>query len=178
MRGVICFFPLLQDVMATASLRTSGASCPCAEDDMILPLRSLQEVMIYGHSADVWGLAQHPAKPNVCATVCDGNRVFVWDTAARDLLRTAPLGFGGRAAAFSNAPVNGGYHLAIGGVKGHLKARGTLNFRYTFTGQAYDVLEKGPIAPRGDLVLDVGIVSQLNSSRHVRTAHTMMSSHL
>lgn len=82
----------------------------------------LQEVLIFGHSTDVWSIAWHPANPAVCATVCDGNRVFLWDTAQWDLLRTAQVGMTARAVAISTQPYGAsGYHVAVGGVKGHIK---------------------------------------------------------
>lgn len=79
-------------------------------------------MLIYGHAGDLWGVCFHPKKPNICATVCDSNRIFIWDNDVRDMVRTAYIGFAGRTGAFSSAPVGGGgHHLAIGGAKGHLK---------------------------------------------------------
>ena len=83
-----------------------------------------QEVLIFGHSSDVWSVSWHPTKPNVFATASDGDRVDVWDATERDLLRTSPIGFVARAVAFSAGPVGGGgCHIAVGGEKGHIKVR-------------------------------------------------------
>jgi WD40 repeat protein len=54
---------------------------------------STQDVLVMGHSSDVWAVAFHPTQPNIAASVCDGNRVFVWDLAAKHLLRSASAGF-------------------------------------------------------------------------------------
>lgn len=80
--------------------------------------------MSFGHSADIWDVAFHPLLPHICATASDNSRVYIWDTEAKDLLRTATVGFMARAIAFSSAPMEGdSHHLAVGGAKGHIRVR-------------------------------------------------------
>ncbi|MEW5311518.1 MAG: hypothetical protein WDW38_003227 [Sanguina aurantia] len=90
--------------------------------DIIEITDAVQEVMSFGHSADIWDVAFHPLLPHICATASDNSRVYIWDTDAKDLLRTATVGFMARAITFSSAPLEGNsHHLAIGGAKGHIR---------------------------------------------------------
>lgn len=86
-----------------------------------------QQVVMHGHSSDAWGVAYHPGKPRVCASVCDGSRLFIWDTGRRDLLRSCSMGFATRAVTISKQAYgpSGSWHVAVGGAKGHLKVKGT-----------------------------------------------------
>lgn len=83
-----------------------------------------QHILVAGHQSDVWGVAMHPDKPNIAATVCDGNRVMLWDLHSRHLLRSASVGFVCRAVTFSSVVYgDGGHHIAVGGAKGHIRVR-------------------------------------------------------
>ncbi|KAK3262979.1 hypothetical protein CYMTET_28194, partial [Cymbomonas tetramitiformis] len=69
------------------------------------------EVMIYGHSADLYGLAVNPVRPERFATACESDRVFLFDAVRRHMLRTVSLGgIKARSVAFSPD----GAHLAVG----------------------------------------------------------------
>ncbi len=76
-----------------------------------------------GHSGDVWTLAFHPVAPTLMATASDSGHVHLWDTARRQMTHCAAVGWTPRALAYSPAPVpaTGTHHLAVGGVKGHIK---------------------------------------------------------
>ena len=89
----------------------------------IHPHQQQQEVLMYGHSHDVWAVAFHPAKPRVCVTVCDGSRVYVWDFARRDLARAATVGFTARAVTVSSQGYgpSGSFHIAVGADNGKIK---------------------------------------------------------
>jgi hypothetical protein len=48
------------------------------------------EMQVHGHPSDMLALAFHLARPNVCATVCDGSQVRpAWLTACLPQDRTA-----------------------------------------------------------------------------------------
>lgn len=68
------------------------------------------EVLIYGHSADLYGVAWDPTNPTLFATASEGENVFVWCAARRRLLRMVALGNKGRCVHFSPD----GKHLAVG----------------------------------------------------------------
>ena len=76
-----------------------------------------------GHSGDVYHMAFHPALPHVFATVADSGHVHVWDSALRQMTHCAALGWDPRCVAFSSGPLSesGGFHVAVGGSKGHIK---------------------------------------------------------
>lgn len=74
------------------------------------------EVLIYGHSADLYGVAWDPTNPTVFATAAEGENVFVWCAARRRLLRMVALGNKGRCLHFSPD----GAHLAVGCKNGGL----------------------------------------------------------
>lgn len=81
-----------------------------------------QNILVAGHQSDVWGVAMHSEEPHIAATVCDGNRVMLWDLQARHLLRSASVGFVCRAVTFSSVAYGaGGHHIAVGGAKGHIR---------------------------------------------------------
>lgn len=86
-----------------------------------------QQMLVAGHSSDVWGVALHPTNPYLAASVCDGNKLYVWDLKVRQLLRSASVGFVCRAVTFSavayGAPggAASGYHIAVGGALGHIR---------------------------------------------------------
>lgn len=82
---------------------------------------TLQETLMDGHSGDVYQIATHPAKPNICATVTDSGHVHIWDLAIRQCTLCAAVGFVPRSVAFSVGPIEGSHHLAVGGQKGNLK---------------------------------------------------------
>ena len=73
--------------------------------------------LIYGHTADLYGIAWHPLRPNVFATACESERIFVWDAAKRELQRTCSIGYKGRSCAFSSD----GKHLAVGTRSGRVR---------------------------------------------------------
>ena len=84
------------------------------------------EVLIYGHTADLYGLCWHPAIPTVFATAAESNRVFIWDAEDRVVLATCGVGFPCRSVAFSPNRIDAGdgspaHHLAIGGKMGRLR---------------------------------------------------------
>jgi len=81
------------------------------------------DVLMYGHSGDVYQLAWHPALPNVMVTASDSGHVHVWDATLRQMTHLAAVGFMPRAAAFSSKPVasTNTYHIAVGGSKGQIK---------------------------------------------------------
>lgn len=66
------------------------------------------------------------AKPHVFASVSDAQRLNLWDASARDLLRTASVGFAAKAVAISPVPLVGAsgkpaHHVAVGGRGGKLR---------------------------------------------------------
>lgn len=85
----------------------------------------VQDVLMDGHSGDVWFVAFHPAKPNVFATVSDSGHVHMWDASTRSMTHCAALGWTPRTVAFSTnlLPPNNTHHMAVGGLKGHIKVR-------------------------------------------------------
>lgn len=91
------------------------------------------EVLVFGHSADLYYLSWHPAKPDIFATACESSRVFLWDAATRDMCRTCSVGFKARACAFSCLPLAGeAHHLAVGGDKGDLIVLNEINLQPVF----------------------------------------------
>uniref|UniRef100_A0A383VWQ6 EML-like second beta-propeller domain-containing protein n=1 Tax=Tetradesmus obliquus TaxID=3088 RepID=A0A383VWQ6_TETOB len=86
-----------------------------------------QHILVPGHSHDVWAVACHSEQPHIISSVCDGNKVYVWDLKARQLLRAASVGFVCRAVTFSavayGAPgaAAAGHHIAVGGAQGHIR---------------------------------------------------------
>ena len=84
------------------------------------------EVLIYGHTADLYGLCWHPALPTVFATAAESSRVFIWDAEDRVVLATCGVGFACRSVAFSPNRIDAGdgsptHHLAVGGKAGRLR---------------------------------------------------------
>ena len=98
-------------------------------------------VQVYGHLADLYAVAAHPTNPDIFASSAEADRVFLWNAADRNLLRTSPTGLtAGRSVAFSMEPVPandshfpgwkpmtedgkplpGGHHLAVGGKHGRV----------------------------------------------------------
>mmetsp|Transcript_7472 Transcript_7472/g.24809 ORF Transcript_7472/g.24809 Transcript_7472/m.24809 type:complete len:915 (+) Transcript_7472:548-3292(+) len=77
------------------------------------------EVIIPGHSADLYCIAWHPLKPNIFASAAETNRLCLWDAANRQQLRAVALGAVKlRSAAFSPDGTllaagckNGGVHV-------------------------------------------------------------------
>lgn len=66
------------------------------------------------------------AKPHIFASVSDAQRLNLWDASARDLLRTASVGFAAKAVAISPVPLLGAsgkaaHHVAVGGKGGRLR---------------------------------------------------------
>lgn len=82
----------------------------------------MQEVLIYGHAGDLHGIAWHPHREAVFATACDSPRLFVFDAACRDVIKTRAIGFALRAVAWSPQPLRDSiyHHLALGGAKGRV----------------------------------------------------------
>ncbi|EEH54451.1 uncharacterized protein MICPUCDRAFT_63101 [Micromonas pusilla CCMP1545] len=67
--------------------------------------RPTVSVQVYGHMADLYAVATHPRDPNVFATASAADRVYLWNAAERNMVRTAPTGVVGRSVAFSVDPV-------------------------------------------------------------------------
>ena len=80
------------------------------------------EVLIYGHSADLYGVAFHPDRSlaHVFATACDSSRVFIWDARNRRRLAAVECASNARSAAFATT-ANGGGELAVGLVDGSVE---------------------------------------------------------
>lgn len=49
----------------------------------LLCLTQIPEVMVQGHTDDVYGVAFHPKRPHKFATVCDSSNVFLWNSKRR-----------------------------------------------------------------------------------------------
>ncbi|KAK3276728.1 hypothetical protein CYMTET_15223 [Cymbomonas tetramitiformis] len=79
------------------------------------------EPLIFGHSADLYQVAWHPRFPEIFATACESTRVCLFDAAKRALIRNTNVGFQARSVCFSQQPVGGSHHLAIGGKSGRVK---------------------------------------------------------
>uniref|UniRef100_A0A7S0T1C8 EML-like second beta-propeller domain-containing protein n=1 Tax=Mantoniella antarctica TaxID=81844 RepID=A0A7S0T1C8_9CHLO len=97
-------------------------------------------VQVYGHLADLYAVATHPTDPDVFASAAEADRVFLWNAADCNLIRTSPTGVVGRSIAFSaepvpssakyfpgwsptsmkNQPVSAGHHIAVGGKSGSI----------------------------------------------------------
>jgi len=76
------------------------------------------EMLMDGHAGDIWGVAFHPAKPEVFASVADSGHLHLVDADARKMINVLALDWKPRAVTFSSAPVDASYHLAVGGAKG------------------------------------------------------------
>ena len=50
------------------------------------PYVQIPEVLVQGHTDDVYGMAFHPKKPHKFATVCDSSNVFLWNAKRRQLM--------------------------------------------------------------------------------------------
>ena len=75
------------------------------------------EVLIFGHTSDLYGCAFNPVVPTQYVTACDSSKVFLWDVKERWLQKVFEVGSAARAAAFSPD----GAHLAVGLVDGRIK---------------------------------------------------------
>ncbi|KAK3274354.1 hypothetical protein CYMTET_17458, partial [Cymbomonas tetramitiformis] len=75
------------------------------------------ERVMKGFAQDVYGVAAHPLKPEMIATVCESGSVDVFDAKTRSHSRCTDLGFLGRSVCFSRE----GSHMAIGGKKGRVR---------------------------------------------------------
>ena len=53
---------------------------------VLTPLLQIPEVLVQGHTDDVYGMAFHPKKPHKFATVCDSSNVFLWNAKRRQLM--------------------------------------------------------------------------------------------
>lgn len=96
------------------------------------------EVLVFGHNADLYSLAWHPAKPDVFATACESSRVSIWDAGSRDMSRSCSVGFKARACAFSVKPLSGeAHHLAVGGDKGDLIVVNEANMQPLFNAKDF-----------------------------------------
>jgi WD40 repeat protein len=78
------------------------------------------EVLIYGHAADVKGLAMNPQTHTTFATACDSGRVCLWDMRTRHMARTVPLGGTHTIGACSLAFSPDSAHLAVGMANGNV----------------------------------------------------------
>lgn len=92
-------------------------------------------VQVYGHIADLYAVATHPLDPSIFASTAEADRVFLWNAADKNLIRTSPTGIIGRSIGFSaepvpksekffpgwmpmtmdNKPADSGHHIAVGG---------------------------------------------------------------
>ena len=50
------------------------------------PPPQIPEVLVQGHTDDVYAMAFHPKKPHKFATVCDSANVFLWNAKRRQLM--------------------------------------------------------------------------------------------
>ena len=80
------------------------------------------EILVYGHSADLYGCAFHPDPQfaHVYATASDSSRVFIWDARARRRLTAVECAAAARSVAFATT-TNGGGELAVGLVDGSVE---------------------------------------------------------
>eukprot|EP00873_Tetraselmis_striata_P042208 jgi/Tetstr1/462472/TSEL_007468.t1 len=75
------------------------------------------EMLIEGHSADVYGLSMSPSHPHIFATAAESSKVGIWDISRRRNIRLIETARIARSVAWSP---NGG-HLAIGCKDGGLQ---------------------------------------------------------
>jgi WD40 repeat protein len=78
---------------------------------------SIAEVLIQGHTDDVYAIDFHPKKPYKFATACDSSNVFLWNAKRRQLMAKVSIGVAARAVCFSP----NGAHLAVGTNTGIVK---------------------------------------------------------
>ena len=76
---------------------------------------------MHGHGGALHAVAWHPVRTSVFATACEAPRAFVFDAAARGVIKSCAVDCALRACAWSSTPVNGrSHHLALGGSNGKL----------------------------------------------------------
>ena len=86
--------------------------------DLVTKLPSfIAEVLIQGHTDDVYAIDFHPKKPYKFATACDSSNVFLWNAKRRQLMAKVSIGVAARAVCFSP----NGAHLAVGTNTGVIK---------------------------------------------------------
>lgn len=104
------------------------------------------EVILKGHSADLYALCWHPAKPGVFVSAAESGRVFVWDAEGTSLMRHGRAGCAARAVAVSHSALGGStaavpdptaaaersHHIAVGGRGGELVVLDEYTFRPVF----------------------------------------------
>ncbi|KAK3275930.1 hypothetical protein CYMTET_15970, partial [Cymbomonas tetramitiformis] len=84
------------------------------------------DVLIYGHTADLYSVCFHPTKPPIFMSASESSRVFLWNADNRALVRSCSVGFQCRVANFSETPFyaafNGemSHHIAVGGKMGRI----------------------------------------------------------
>ncbi|KAG1660169.1 hypothetical protein FOA52_005269 [Chlamydomonas sp. UWO 241] len=79
------------------------------------------DMLMDGHSGDIWAVAFHPEKPNVFMSVSDSGHLHLVDAAERKMIDVLALSWKPRAVAFSVAPIGHSYHIAVGGALGCIK---------------------------------------------------------
>ncbi|MEW5309958.1 MAG: hypothetical protein WDW38_001797 [Sanguina aurantia] len=79
--------------------------------------REVPEVLMHGHTDDVYGIAWHPKKPHRMATASKNNEVIMWNTRTRQLIAKVKIGVPAQCVAFSP----NGAHLAVGCETGMVK---------------------------------------------------------
>ena len=75
------------------------------------------EVLIYGHTADLYGCCFHPNKPHRFVTVCESSSIFVWNAKKRQLSARCSVRAKARMACISPD----GRHLAVGCAGGRMR---------------------------------------------------------
>ena len=75
------------------------------------------EVLIYGHTADLYGCCFHPNKPHRFVTVCESSNIFVWNAKKRQLSARCSVKAKARMACISPD----GQHLAVGCAGGRMR---------------------------------------------------------
>ena len=87
--------PTFRDDVSPARRSRSGSFlCSPRRHSCLTPLTPLftspyvqiPEVLVQGHTDDVFGMAFHPKKPHKFATVCDSSNVFLWNAKRRQLM--------------------------------------------------------------------------------------------
>jgi len=85
------------------------------------------EVLIYGHTADLYGCCFHPNKPHRFVTVCESSSIFVWNAKKRQLSARCSVQAKARMACISP----NGQHLAVGCAGGRMRVLLMENLKQT-----------------------------------------------
>ncbi|GMH44987.1 hypothetical protein BSKO_12944 [Bryopsis sp. KO-2023] len=74
-------------------------------------------LLIFGHQADIYGLAMNSKFPHVFATVCESEKVAIWNSKSHKVIRILSMGMKAMCGAFSPD----GSQLAVGMKNGGIK---------------------------------------------------------